>query len=94
MDVTLLYRKALRQADFGRLDAAESTLREVLAVAERGSAARVRALVVLGDLLCELGRAAEAVPLLDEALAGAPDVDDLLDHELDRARALRRGHGG
>jgi len=91
VDLTARYRKALRQADFGRLDAAEATLREVLAAGPEATT-RVRALVVLGDLLCGTGRAAEALPLLEEALAG-PVEDDLLDVELDRARALPARHG-
>ncbi|WNV85718.1 hypothetical protein [Umezawaea sp. Da 62-37] len=52
--------------------------------------------MVLGDLLCGVGRNAEALPLLEDALAEASEAsdaesDDLLDHELDRA--LRDGHG-
>ncbi|MEO6089766.1 MAG: hypothetical protein ABIQ18_42330 [Umezawaea sp.] len=96
MNVAGLYRKALRQAEFGRFDAAESTLREVLAGTKTGEVARVRALVVLGDLLCGVGRETEAMPLLESALreGSADDLDDLLDHELARARELLDGHRG
>ncbi|GAB2645152.1 hypothetical protein ABI214_11525 [Prescottella soli] len=89
MDGSLRFQKALLQLDHGRVQRGEATLRELLDHEQPG-VIRVRALVVYGDLLHQLGRADEAAALLESAVreAAALDVDDLLDVELERAREL------
>ncbi|MGO4203893.1 hypothetical protein AB4Z09_19495 [Rhodococcus sp. TAF43] len=89
MDESLTLQKALLQLDYGRVEKAEVTLRELLDRSQPG-VLRVRALVVYGDLLQQLGRADEATALLESAVREASDldVDDLLDMELERARDL------
>ncbi|MGF7123076.1 hypothetical protein [Rhodococcus sp. AG1013] len=89
MDESLTLQKALLQLDYGRVEKAEVTLRELLDRSQPG-VLRVRALVVYGDLLHQLGRADEATALLESAVREASDldVDDLLDMELERARDL------
>ncbi|MFT4211063.1 MAG: hypothetical protein QM626_04250 [Microbacterium sp.] len=77
------------QADRGDVAAAEATLRSLLDTTP-GGVLRVRALVVLGDLLSPHDEQ-HARMALTEALALAErieDADDLLDAELDRAREL------
>lgn len=66
-------------------------MRQLVSTENADSVARVRALVILGDMLSTRGDAMSARPLLNEALSMAKrldDSDDLLDHELMRARAL------
>ncbi|MFT4085349.1 MAG: hypothetical protein QM638_22440 [Nocardioides sp.] len=89
MSGELAFRKALMQADRGDTAAAEATLRGLLD-GEPAGLLRVRALVVLGELLCTHDHPI-ARDVLTEALAVAEqieDVDDLLDVELSRAREL------
>jgi hypothetical protein len=89
MDGSLRFQKALLQLDHGRVERGEDTLRELLEH-ERPGVIRVRALVVYGELLQQLGRGDEATALLESALCEAVDldVDDLLDVEVERAREL------
>jgi tetratricopeptide (TPR) repeat protein len=91
MNDELAVRKALMQADRGDHEAAKATLRQIVEADSDDSVARVRALVILGDLLSSQGDAQSAQPLLNEALSIAKrlgDSDDLLDQELMRAREL------
>ncbi|RIQ21256.1 hypothetical protein [Jiangella rhizosphaerae] len=82
-------RKALMQADRGDLPGAEATLRRLLD-GEASDVTRVRALVVLGDLLTGRGDPG-ARWVLTEALSLArelEDADDLLGFEFERAHLL------
>jgi tetratricopeptide (TPR) repeat protein len=91
MNDELAVRKALMQADRGDHEAAKSTLRQIVETDGDDSVARVRALVILGDLLSSQGDAQSAQSLLNEALNIAKrlgDSDDLLDQELMRAHEL------
>ena len=93
MSGELAFQKALMQADRGDLPAAEATLRGLLDTATPG-VLRVRALVVLGDLLSTHDEQ-EARVVLTEALTASEridDADDLLDAELERARELLDAH--
>ena len=79
------------QADRGDHAAAEATLRHLVETEDGDSVTRVRTLVVLADLLTSHGDHLSARPLLSDALRAAEDLedaDDLLDHELARAREL------
>lgn len=89
MDGSLRLHKALLQLDHGRVERGEATLRELLEHEQVG-VIRVRALVVYGELLQQLGRGDEATALLESALREAAylDVDDLLDVEVELARKL------
>ncbi|MFX4273332.1 hypothetical protein ACQR35_12065 [Pseudarthrobacter sp. J1738] len=89
MDGELALRKALMQADRGDLAAADATLRGLLDTEPVG-VLRVRALVVLGDLLSSQDAPA-AHEVLTEAVTVAAQIkgaDDLLDVELERACEL------
>jgi hypothetical protein len=91
MDAEMTVRKALMQADRGDHAAAVATLRQLVDADDADSVVRVRALVILGDMLSSQGDRPSARPLLIEAVDMAErlgDVDDLLDHELMRAREL------
>jgi hypothetical protein len=91
MDAEMTVRKALMQADRGDHAAAVATLRQLVDADDADSVVRVRALVILGDMLSSQGDRPSARPLLIEAVDMAErlgDVDDLLDHELRRAREL------
>ncbi|MDD1386780.1 hypothetical protein [Curtobacterium poinsettiae] len=91
MNGEMAVRKALMQADRGDHAAAVATLRQLVDADDADSVARVRALVILGDMLSTHGDPPSARPLLIEAVDMAErlgDVDDLLDHELTRAREL------
>lgn len=91
MNDELAVRKALMQADRGDQEAAKATLRQIVEADDDDSVSRVRALVILGDLLSSQGDAESAQPLLNEALSIAKrlgDSDDLLDQELMRAHEL------
>jgi hypothetical protein len=87
MDAEMTVRKALMQADRGDHAAAVATLRQLVDADDADSVVRVRALVILGDMLSSQGDRPSARPLLIEA-ERLGDVDDLLDHELMRAREL------
>ncbi|WP_433609493.1 hypothetical protein [Prescottella agglutinans] len=89
MNGPLQLHKALLQLDHGRVERGEATLRELLEHEQPG-VIRVRALVVYGELLQQLGRSDEATALLESALREAADldVDDLLDVEVELAREL------
>lgn len=89
VDPELRFHKALLLADRGDHRGAEECLRDVLDADVSGQL-RVRALVVLGDLLVEEDPVA-ARALLADALATAGQVDgadDLVGAELRRAREL------
>ncbi|MBT1634183.1 hypothetical protein FGG90_02790 [Clavibacter tessellarius] len=91
MDAEMTVRKALMQADRGDHAAAVATLRQLVDADDADSVVRVRALVILGDMLSSQGDRPSARPLLIEAVDMAErlgEVDDLLDHELMRAREL------
>ena len=82
-------QKALMQADRGDLPGAEATLRGLLAT-QTSELTRVRALVVLGDLLSGRDEVASR-QTLTEAVSLAQqieDADDVLGFELERARVL------
>lgn len=86
-----MFQKALLLADRANVDRALETLSAILAD-EVSPVLRVRALVVLGELLVDEDPTAAATHL-SEALAFAdeiPDADDVLGVELGRARELVR----
>lgn len=89
MKSEMVLQKALMRADRGDLSGAEATLRELLA-SKTSAVTRVRALVVLGDLLSD-NADPEARQALTEAVSLAQqieDADDLLGFELELARTL------
>jgi hypothetical protein len=90
----LVFQKALMQADRGDTSGAEATLRSLLSTTQAG-ALRVRAMIVLGDLL-HTHDVHEARRVLTDALATIEqlgDTDDLLDAEVERARELLASQG-
>lgn len=85
----LVFQNALMQADRGDTSGAEATLRSLLSTTPAG-VLRVRALIVLGDLL-HTHDVHEARRVLTDALATIEqlgDADDLLNAEAERAREL------
>ena len=89
------FHKALMLLDRGSTARGEALLRDVIGEAEarQDDVALVQGMVCLGELLCATGRADEARPLLERALAIRRD-DDGVAVELQRARALLSGRGG
>ncbi|XTZ14708.1 hypothetical protein ACQSSU_25040 [Micromonospora echinospora] len=90
MGPALMFQKALILADRGDLPRALETLRAVLDD-DPWPVLRVRALVVLAELLAASADPVTARDALTEALARAEEVedaDDLLDAEIRRAREL------
>jgi hypothetical protein len=83
------FQKALLLLDRGQPDRGEELLRAALQEAEQqgDDLTLVRALCCLGDLLHELGRDGEAVPLL-ERVSAVEREDDVLAYEVRRAREL------
>ena len=83
------FQKALLLLDRGQPARGEELLRasQEQAEQERDDLTLTRALCCLGDLLHELGRDAEAVPLL-ERVSAVQREDDLLNYEIQRAKEL------
>jgi hypothetical protein len=88
------FHKALMLLDRGSTARGEALLRDVIGEAEarHDDVVLVQGLVCLSELLCEAGRAGEARPLLERALAIRRD-DDGLAVEFERAKALLSGRG-
>ena len=89
----LALEQAVQRADDGRTDEAIGELSELLDT-ESDLAVRVRAGVLLGELLLASGRPESAEVALSDALTAATDSDDLDDvlvAELERARELLDG---
>jgi hypothetical protein len=84
-----IFQKALLLLDRGQPSRGEELLRAALQQAEqeRDDLTLVRALCCLGDLLHELRRDGEAVPLL-ERVSAVEREDDLLAYETRRAKEL------
>jgi hypothetical protein len=83
------FQKALLILDRGQTNRGEELLRAALQQAEEegDDLTHGRALCCLGELLHELGRDAEAQPLL-ERMAAVERDDDVLDYEVQRANEL------
>lgn len=86
------FDKALLLLDRGEVDRGESILKEVISASQASGdeVLLVRARCCLGELLLELGRKNEAMPLLRSVANHVPsaDLDDVLDFEQQRARKL------
>jgi hypothetical protein len=84
-----VFQKALLLLDRGESGRGEELLRNALGLAEqqRDGLTLVRALCCLGELLHDLGRDPDALPLL-ERVSAVEREDDLLDYEVNRAKEL------
>jgi hypothetical protein len=85
------FRKALYELDAGDVVRGEQLLREVIGSREpNGEVLYYQACCCLGELLFELGRHDEAVPLLKQVatLDVADRFDDVLEYEIQTARRL------
>ena len=91
MDADQSFQKALLLLDRGDLARGEELLRQVITSTEEADQVlHYRACYCLGELLTELGRGGEAIPLLERVAAVEADdiTDDQLDYEIRRAREL------
>ena len=91
MDANESFQKALFLLDRGDVVRGENLLREVIAAMEsRKDVLYYQACCCLGELLIELGRAAEASPLLEQIAALGADCPDaeVLSYEIQRAESL------
>jgi hypothetical protein len=91
MGATESFQKALFLLDAGNYVRGEQILREVIGSKEaNGDVLYYEACCCLGELLFELGRNVEGIPLLEEvaALEEGDLFDDVLDYQIQRARRL------
>jgi hypothetical protein len=88
------FDKAIDLLDEGEVEKGEALLALVIASARqaRGSTLLVRALCVMGELLHDLGRDGEAMPLLREVVAMDPGDPDVVAYERSRARRILEEH--
>jgi hypothetical protein len=84
------FDRALYLLDAGEVEKGEALLALVVASARHSgdSTLLVRGLCVLGELLHELGRDAEAVTLLHEVVTMDSSEPDLIAYERNRARRI------
>lgn len=89
MNEELAFKKALMLADRGDLNRARQTL-DTLALQAASPVLRVRALVMLGELLLDTSpeSARHTLTRAFEAASNIEDADDLLDVELHEAREI------
>src|SRR5947209_6201180 len=88
------FQKALFLLDGGEVERGEATLRDVLSAAAhaKDDALLATARCCLGELLVELNRWHEAIPLL-KAVAALDEYDDLFAHDRRQAIQLLRRMG-
>ena len=83
------FSKVLMLLDRGQIERGEQLLRGVIeeAETENDQITLIRGLVVLGELLCEVGRSTDATPFLQRATS-LEGEDDMVAVELERAKKL------
>ncbi len=83
------FQKALLLLDRGNVERGEECLRDAISLFQstQNRVGLLQAQCCLGDLLVQLGREEEAIPLL-KAVAEAEVDDDVVDYEIGRAREL------
>lgn len=83
------FNKSLKYLDFGKLGKGEDCLKKAIQLAENENdiVTLIKAFCCYGDLLCFMGKKAEAKPYLERVVSYKSD-DDVLDYEVSRAREL------
>jgi tetratricopeptide (TPR) repeat protein len=83
------FNKALKYLDFGKTEKGEDCLKNAIQLAENenDTITLIKAFCCYGDLLCFMGKKAEAKPYLEHVASYKSD-NDILDYEVSRAKEL------